>query len=209
MRFIGDIHGKWLEYLNVIHDPKNPCSESVQIGDFGLGFQQRQEHVDYVFGEMNKENHNHRFIRGNHDSPAECKANQNWIPDGLTENGMMFVGGAHSIDQAHRVPGVSWWEDEELSYQELGEMIAKYEEYKPDVMVTHDAPDVIARHLFPYYRKNDPMCNSRTRNAFETMFTIHKPKLWIFGHWHESINTNILGTDFVCLAELEFMDVEL
>jgi len=150
-RVIGDIHGKWHEYLNIIQNPNDPCSRSVQIGDFGLGFGERQEYVDYTFSEMNKENHDHRFIRGNHDNPGECKNNSNWIPDGLCENGVMYIGGAHSIDQEYRTEGVSWWPDEELSYDEFGKLIAKYEEYKPETVITHDAPDSVARHLFKFY----------------------------------------------------------
>jgi len=209
IRFVGDIHGKWMEYLNVIHDPKSPCSKSVQVGDFGIGFGERPEYRQYVMDEMSKEGHSHRFIRGNHDNPLECENSTHWIPDGLHENGIMYIGGARSIDQAHRIPGVSWWEDEELSYQQLGEMIAYYEEYKPEVMVTHDCPDSIARALFNFYR--DPTCDSRTRNAFDTMFhhTNHRPKIWIFGHWHKSITQDVMGTRFICLDELKYVDIEL
>lgn len=208
-RFIGDVHGKWMSYLNVIHNPSNPCSRSIQVGDFGFGFRQRAEYVNYITDEMNRENHNHRFIRGNHDNPTECKSHKNFIHDGTIEDGMMFVGGAFSIDKDWRTPGLDWWDDEELSYEELGEMIVRYEENKPEIMVCHECPDSVAQVLFKDTMKEN--LGSRTRNAFDIMFhhTNHKPKFWIFGHWHISKQMNILGTDFICLNELEFIDLDV
>jgi len=222
--FVGDVHGKWKSYRNLLDDIP---SGSIQVGDMGWGF---PDHNTYVVNKEDRENvppgvsypperalhremieHSARYIRGNHDNPEMCKLHELCIDDGHTEDGMMFIGGAHSIDKDYRIPGYSWWEDEELSYRDLGEMIAKYEEYKPDVMVTHDIPDTVARHLFPFYSKNDPVNNSRTRSAFDTMFhqTDHKPKIWVFGHWHESVSINILGTDFYCLNELESKTIVL
>lgn len=204
MRFIGDIHGKWIQYEKVIKD----AEQSVQIGDFGMGMPFIWEHVEAAaYTQVNNamDAGHHRFIRGNHDSPIMCEGNNRWIEDGLVEDGVMYVGGAHSIDSQWRTRDYDWWEDEELSYLELGDMIAKYDDIKPKVMVTHDAPDIIAQQLFRY-NKAYP---SRTRTAFETMFEIHKPEMWIFGHWHRSRKTTILGTEFICLAELEAMDLDL
>jgi hypothetical protein len=33
--------------------------------------------------------------------------------------------------------------------------------------------------------------------------------LWLFGHYHKSFKMNIYGTEFICLAELEYLDIEL
>jgi len=35
------------------------------------------------------------------------------------------------------------------------------------------------------------------------LWGIHKPDLWIFGHFHNSWTQTIQGTEFRCLAELE------
>lgn len=206
-RFIGDVHGKWLEYLNIIKNPRYKCSQSIQVGDFGVGFGERKAYAEYVRETMDD---NHRFIRGNHDSPRVLDEWQpQWIPDMTVEGNTMFIGGAHSIDAALRIPEVSWWADEELSYEELSNAVELYEKTKPEVMVTHDIPDAVARHLFGFYKDaNNP---SRTRQAFNTMFfqCDHKPKLWIFGHWHENLDINIFGTRFICLNELSYIDIDL
>lgn len=194
MRFIGDIHGKIGPYLNCL----SGCAESVQVGDFGLGFGDLTAAcVDSMIGG------GHYFIRGNHDSPDECAKSKHWIVDGHYERGMMFVGGADSIDKEYRIEGVSWWRDEECSANNLGAYIDDYEQYKPRVMVTHDAPASIIGHLFSVYDGN------RTRQALDAMFSIHRPEIWIFGHWHKHVDQVIHGTRFICLAELEYIDLEI
>lgn len=41
------------------------------------------------------------------------------------------------------------------------------------------------------------------------MFTAHKPKLWLFGHWHMPFDEVVSGTRFICLAELATIDVDI
>lgn len=189
IRFIGDVHGKIDEYLSII----STCDRSIQVGDFGAGF------VD-----LPNLSSNHQFIRGNHDSPQVCRNHPNWIKDGTFENNIFFMGGAWSIDYALRTPGVSWWHDEELSYSDLNDMISKYEQCKPEIMVTHDGPFSIMKSMFPYMPRS-----SRTRHALQTMFDIHKPQIWIFGHWHENKHEVYDETNFICLDELNFIDYQL
>lgn len=203
MRFIGDVHGKWTRYRKIIEE----CDASIQVGDFGCGFIHpftEQPMANPPYDAMIKGNH--RFIRGNHDNPTACKNHSQYIADGTIENNMMFVGGAFSIDRAYRFENYDWWADEELSYDNLTRMVDIYLENKPEIMVTHECPDSIAMHVFPFMKGEYP---SRTRQAFEGMWSNHKPKLWIFGHWHYSVDQVILGTRFICLNELEHKDIEI
>ncbi len=200
MIYIGDIHGKWERYLDII--ARHPAS--IQVGDFGLGFPgERPEARARLEDGIAKGDH--RFIRGNHDNPETCFSVPYHIPSGTFEDGRFFIGGAHSIDRAWRREEWDWWEAEEHGYQELMDLITEYEKLRPSIMVTHDAPDFIARQLFPFYK--DPTNESRTRQALQTMYEIHKPDLWIFGHWHQSVKRNILGTEFICLNELETLEL--
>jgi len=212
MRFIGDVHGKWYEYLNILQNPKDPCSDSIQVGDFGLGFGQREKYVEYVTSEMTKENHRHQFIRGNHDSPEACKNHPNWIPDGRVENDVMYLGGAWSIDQHRRTEGVSWWRDEECSLEFLDIYLGTYDLVRPKIMVTHDGPRSITKNVFldrnlgMFGNKEYP---TRTGQVLQAMLEIHQPELWIFGHWHHDIDEVIDGTRFICLGELSYIDIDL
>lgn len=201
VRFIGDVHGKWSQYQKLLD-----CDSSVQVGDFGVGFPVQNGvsvQPDFITGT------DHRFIRGNHDSLATCKIQPNWIPDGWTmiqnRTKFMFVGGAWSIDHQYRTPGIDWWDDEELSYYELGDMISKYMKFKPEVMVTHDLPWEVIPVLIRYF---SDFHQSRTQVALNEMWKFHKPKLWICGHWHCSVDKEVDGTRFKVLNELEYFDFD-
>jgi Icc-related predicted phosphoesterase len=194
IRFAGDIHAEFSKYFFTLEGVTN----SVQVGDYGIGFRDIP---------VNLRDHpgNHRFIRGNHDNPHLCSSYHNFIADGHTETidgvKFMYLGGAYSIDKDWRTPGIDWWYEEELSYAELERMISIYEEFKPDVMVAHELPDT---QVMPVFTANNPnftkfAVGSRTRDAMNVMFEIHKPQYWIFGHWHKNARVNIEGTTFVCL----------
>lgn len=207
--FIGDVHGKFKRYKRLIAQHPN----TIQVGDMGVGFRYTQ---GPKIGEVhNNPPHyamlagNHRFIRGNHDNPNACANHSQWIEDGTVENGIMFIGGATSIDREWRQEGFNWWANEQLSAESLVFMQTVYEYAKPKVMVTHECPEEVANALMSdvnFKKLRDP---SRTREAFQKMFAMHHTKLWVFGHWHHSFDYSINGTRFVCLNELEYREFEI
>jgi len=135
--FIGDVHGKYSRYKEIIKGEKN----TIQVGDMGVGFL-RYPHGDPApnppYDGMVESGA--RFIRGNHDSPAVCKKHTQWIKDGMVENNTMFIGGGFSIDYMYRVKDFSWWADEQLSVPELDALLGVYLAATPEIMVTHDCP---------------------------------------------------------------------
>lgn len=211
MRFIGDVHGKFNRYRKLVKE----VPASIQIGDMGVGFR-------YDGGPLEGEYYanppheimakgNHRFIRGNHDNPIVCRRHSQWIPDGTIENGIMFIGGAVSIDRFLRHEGYNWWADEELSNPELYELTDRYLEVKPRMMVTHECPEEVAVEMERLVGRGklNPEWSSRSRQAFQSMWSGHSPEMWIFGHWHRSFDQVMNGTRFICLAELEYKDLEV
>ena len=204
MHYIGDVHGKFSAYKEVA----KTLPESIQVGDFGVGFglwdvdpiaQTRMQNISSFMGDT------HRFIRGNHDNPAACKTMKSYISDGTVSNNHMFIGGALSIDKARRYEGMDWWKDEELSYDELFSLIDVYEDAKPEIMVTHECPESVVPYLFDWYSKEQ--YPSRTRQALDSMFAIHKPKIWVFGHWHKDVISTQSDTVFICLDELSTIEI--
>lgn len=207
--FIGDVHGKYGPYKRII---KN-CSNSIQVGDMGVGFLRK---TGYMAGESfenpphyRMQPGGHRFIRGNHDNPSTCRRHSQWIPDGTIEGDVMFVGGAVSVDKAWRTEGYDWWADEELSTPELYAIVDKYIEARPRVMVTHDCPEDFATTMCAMSGRQKLDFPSRSRQAFQSMWSAHSPELWIFGHWHFSFDQVANGTRFVCLAELEAREFDV
>jgi len=214
IRFIGDVHGKFGRYKTILQDSPYP---TIQVGDIGIGFR-KWPHGEWTANppyDLMVEK-DARFIRGNHDNPEVCEKHTQWIADGNIESGVMFIGGALSIDRAYRTKDYSWWSDEELSQEKLDDMVELFTEAKPKMIVTHECPEEIAIMIvsaMPHIGRNgpiklDPRFDSRTRHALQDMFAAHQPKLWIFGHWHVPIDKVVNGTRFICLPELAFMDVE-
>jgi predicted phosphodiesterase len=207
-RVIGDCHGLKNELYSILDSVQSDITEVIQVGDLGIGFGQS----DYWHEDLDQKltSVNGSFIRGNHDNPSTCKEFKSWIPDGTIQNDWMFIGGAWSIDYQLRTPGISWWDNEELSSYELETIISVYELINPRVMITHDIPSSVSNSLF--FREGRPYAGrkiykTRTAEALEAMFRIHKPDLWLFGHWHFDVDETIDKTRFVCLNELSYVDV--
>jgi hypothetical protein len=196
MRFIGDMHCDFTTYEKLVGD----APASIQVGDFGLGFGK-----DYGVDDSPRLGPTQRFIRGNHDNPEMCYAHPNYIGDIAVEGSMFFMSGAFSIDRYRRTVGRDWWDNEELSYQSLMTAIDIFEQVKPRIVVTHDCPETVARVIF----KNREARPSATARALDTMFQLHKPDLWVFGHWHTNIRQVVLGTRFVCVANGDALDMDI
>lgn len=208
-RYIGDVHGFKNELALVLHNLPDDVTSVIQVGDMGVGFGQG----DYWHESLDDMMHsaNGRFIRGNHDDPSQCREMHTWIPDGLVENDVMYVGGAWSIDYQWRTMGIDLWEDEELSHDNLSRLIDLYDLVRPRVMVTHDCPLSVSNKLFVERGKSFSKAQFKTRtgSALQAMFEIHKPKLWLMGHWHCDTDEVIDGTRFICLNELSYVDIDM
>lgn len=205
---IGDVHGKTHIYQKMLRQ-KYQGVRSVQLGDMGIGFKGVGLH------EMEM---NHRWFRGNHDWPEKCRANTNYLGDfgGEPDTGLFWVAGAQSIDRQFRIEGVTWWPDEEMSYDELGRVFDLYRQVKPRVMLSHETPnkagEVLLRDLMGGYFFAKAGCiRSRTAQALQNMLDEHQPEIWCHGHYHVDKEYTVPGyaTKFVCIAELGTYEVEL
>ena len=199
---IGDVHGLTDTYQKMVRRlPEG--QRSVQIGDMGMGFKGVGLH------EMSQD---HKWFRGNHDNPEKCRANANYLGDYgyLPEDKLFWLAGGYSIDRSHRIEGVSWWRDEELSIEELGKAVNLYEESKPDYVLSHEAPTEAAIWILQSlgiiggYKRSDNE-NSRTAQALQIMYEMHQPKEWVFGHFHVDKTFHLKQnsrTEFHCVGEL-------
>ena len=206
MFFIGDVHGKWEEYFDWLEVFGK--SKSIQVGDFGMGFSSETPP---------KWNMAHRFIRGNHDDPSICRAHPNCLGDyGVTEDGIFFVGGAYSIDykwrQIHnyRHPNQQvWWEDEEIAEKEFPLILEQYKEEEPAIVVAHDAPSEVKAFIVDgNIEDKRRFINKTSDGLMSEMLKVHKPALWIFGHYHCSSDFEYDGTRFISLDELEVFEID-
>lgn len=194
-KFIGDVHGKLEEYRKIILT----CEASICVGDFGF----KKEWLWHYDNVWNRDIGSHYINPGNHDwydytiKPAASTGNWNYLPWWK----IFTVRGADSIDKHLRREGVDWFPNEELSYMEGIEVLDHYLTIKPRIVVSHDCPQKVMERFFGYNEK------STTRQLLQVMFEQHQPELWVFGHHHQHKDEVINGTRFVCLDELETLEL--
>lgn len=191
MFIIGDVHGKKDEYLALIKDR----GSSVQLGDMGFDYSHLKSDVKMCC---------HNFIFGNHDNYSQFDTVQNNLGNfGVSYSGghyFFFIRGASSVDRDCRVIGHKWFEEEELNNRQAGECIDLYTQARPRLVLSHDCPQVLAKHLWGY----PP---TYTRKLLDNLLSIHSPHIWVFGHHHTSIDIVYKGVRFICLNELETIEL--
>ncbi len=192
-RIIGDVHGHYGPY----HLLLRKATHTLQLGDFGFDYTTLSS-IDA---------RQHRVLGGNHDNYDDMGNWPHFLGDYGTYNvpgfgNIFFIRGGLSIDRYRRTEGVSWWRQEELGMKECYAALDEYSKVKPDFVVTHGCPVSVV----PYVTSSLLIFPSRTNQLLEQMFATHKPKQWVFGHYHQSWNKTIDGTHFTCLRELECLD---
>jgi hypothetical protein len=204
LRVIGDVHGAYA-YYDYLADN---APYSLAVGDMGWNPQLIDQDPRF-----------HRAIAGNHEvydpeHPKYYKKFPVFLGDWGTHEvpglpPIFYVRGAWSIDwkkRAFKFPP-EWWAEEELSIPQLNEVIEAYCDIKPEIVVSHEAPlDVV--HLVTDarfardYGYDSGVIKSKTNQAFQAMLENHRPKRWIFGHYHKRRDFEIDGTQFTCLDML-------
>ena len=117
-------------------------------------------------------------------------------------------GGATSVDKDLRVPGVSWWEHENPSVEELKDIdkiISIIREYGVDYILTHTAPREVCRIVLNSVF-GGTLTPCITADVLQKIYEniddnfIH----WYFGHWHADWR----GGKFTCLYNEQPIPIE-
>lgn len=214
MLIFGDTHGRLNNYIELA----NKHGQSLHLGDVGFRYDDLLElHPD-----------NHKCIGGNHENYERSSLYyfRKW-PYFLGDYGTVphiadsfYVRGAWSIDweirEKSRAIGYqrSWWPEEELTTDRLEEAIQLYKQLKPNYMFSHECPFSVLPHVtnpafvrnFGYY---EPLIKTKTNQALQTMFDIHRPKLWFFGHYHINKKVQDGPTTFICVGEGQYYELDL
>lgn len=177
----------------------NGCDLIFGLGDFGYNY--TGPFMDRIMDAQTP----WAFIRGNHDDtnwireaadvdsmaegePTEVAPNLTWVPDGamLDWDGVkvLCVGGAFSIDKAHRVPHVSWWPDELTSRAAEDRAIRAG---KADILLAHDVPyfedSRLEKAIRPVGYKVDE-ASKHNRMRLREIHNSAQPDLTVHGHFH-------------------------
>lgn len=208
IRVISDVHGKYESYAKICHDAESKDIVTLQIGDMGFDY----EH----FKKYNLSPHDHKFFGGNHDNYDVYHDCLNIMGHGdwghvFGVKNTFFVRGAFSIDKQYRTPGHDWWHEEQLQLKDSYLAMANYQEVFPKTMFSHDCPNIMRDWIVDNRNTllGDVRLQTLTGDLLQAMFDVHQPDTWIFGHWHKAVDVIIQGCRFICMPELEFIDIEI
>lgn len=200
----GETHGQ-MEMLYPKMRAMNPDAHEIIIaGEEGFGF--GRDEVIHNYAKQIQKRPYLSFIRGNHSDPDACKLftteTVRYIPDGTIRDGILFVGGAYSIDRDRRTPGLDWWYGEELSEQEFEAIIENVWEHRHEIhmVVSHDCPRGVQRFILP---KHKTIVHTRTDFYLDKIRQILTPFIhrWFFAHYHISTEFLFEGVFYTCLPD--------
>jgi predicted phosphodiesterase len=211
MIIIGDVHGggavRFLQdkkpvgmlnaeckldvYFNIVRGLKQ---KTIQLGDLGF----KREHEWFL---KNVDYNQHKVLFGNHDYMPLVNGPHSLGDYALLDGGIMAIRGAYSIDRNIRTVGLDWFHDEELSMEKCEEVLSVFERERPRIVLSHDCPDKVCQEMHSEPKK------SRTNQLLQACFERHQPELWVYGHSHRHWEHRMNGTKFVCLGELELLEI--
>jgi UDP-2,3-diacylglucosamine pyrophosphatase LpxH len=229
---IGDVHGKFdqlITKMEVVLEG-NTGVNFVQLGDFGLGFEQPVQDwnkLNPINEHLRKKGSTLYVIRGNHDNPAfwdwSCGfhfSNIKFVPDDsiltIEDKVCYFAGGAVSIDRSRRRQGIDYWCGEE--YRQ--DPVLYLGNNKVDILFTHDvyhpcSPYSIqkseaVKYFVPmdeHLVKDLERSQSVIQKLYDDIMKTNPNFVWYHGHYHESHVTNNNEQITHSLSELEFKEV--
>lgn len=99
---------------------------------------------------------------------------------------ILAIGGANSIDKAHRTEGVSWWKQEDISYAETESCFNELAEkgYDLDYVLTHTCPSSIIEEFLWMTPYNSGKKHCHTAEFLDEIYNRIEFKSWHFGHMH-------------------------
>ncbi len=204
-------------------------SQLVQVGDFGLGFGNKNEE-ELKLKTLNKTlkagNNLLYVIRGNHDDPAYFQkwqkiGNIRLLPDytvlELGGYSVFLAGGAISIDRTTRSEGKNYWKEEEFVFdsRKLEPVIREIKNI--NIIVTHSAPSEFWPFDFDLnvhgYMMRDKQLKSdldKDRAAHTSLLkqvsSKFVPTHWYYGHFHASNHSEYSGIKYFALGEHEIRE---
>jgi len=222
----GDWHGNLMHAERVMREAARlGATRVLQIGDFGYGWSLLEkpspgsnnycaftQEISRLALEVKIPVY---WIDGNHENfdlleaagafaqnePVGLLPDVTYLPRGVTlEWGgqrWLFLGGAHSVDKAHRTPHQSWWEQEELDLRDVARALGHVNDLRTedfsrglarprpiDVMAVHDAPLhslVPGDHSVWAHKDQDTRPN---REKLMQVALQARPALLVHGHYH-------------------------
>jgi predicted phosphodiesterase len=203
----GDLHNEFSK-LNALINKKKP-EIVICCGDFGYW-----PNKPWAAPLSNIEPQGCKILwcDGNHEdhwalrdrTTDELEPNIIYMPRGSTfelEDGrtIFFMGGADSIDKAHRTLGDSWFPEEVVRGCDLQNL----PDVNVDIFITHTCPMELVNEMLEF---NSSKFGDPSPRELTELWKIYKPDLWFFGHWHVYKEMDMFGTKCYALGTSTYPD---
>lgn len=222
----GDSHGDKM-YISwcVSQALKHGHEFVIIVGDWGFFTESNRNNCNSIVEEAGEGKVRLCFLGGNHDNWEYLNSigrHTNelvqvcpyifFIPQGcfFLMDGLRFasMGGAYSVDHAHREQGVDWWPHETISEDDLRAFYINWELHQYgdiDIFLSHEGPDIpeLVDTVRPLYKQTE----DQMRSIGDLMYVAH-PKYHIHGHHHRfytckvgddcEYNITVVGLDANC-----------
>lgn len=206
---LGDVHGCFDEVNIVVARALKAYPDIdafIQVGDWGDGwpgvrkrfafskvyFEELPLQPFYVI-EGNHDNFDLLQAKGGFDNPRTIYQSRGSVHDfGMSFGNALFFGGATSPDKDQRIEGVSWWPGESIKYGQV--MTALAQPGPIDIVFSHEHP---AAFNYKNGKYNNGIGKS-DKAALDAIRSHFKPKLWIFGHYHDFEEGETEDTKWMC-----------
>lgn len=206
---LGDTHGptNFLKKISELEKQYQPAEDDyvIVLGDFGLLFALQENLFEHLaLKAANEKPYKILFLDGNHENfsrllaeSCDCNFGGNiarqlteykniiWMQRGccyqIDNKKILTFGGGTSIDKAYRIPDISWWEEENISDQDIENYKNTIKKYGKDYdyVLTHAAPVSFASCCVdPYFKDSN---SDKLEMLLDDRLTFKK---WYFGHYH-------------------------
>lgn len=223
--FAGDWHGDTGWALKAIGSAQVAGARVVyQVGDFGVwGGQDGASFLRKVQARLDSLDMLLVVVPGNHENynvldrmPVNGEGFQSrpdidrvWFASRghvWTHNHAVFaaVGGAGSVDQESRIPGTSWWPQEEITRADIDALYRSMDAAgvdKVNIMLTHEAPAglVTRRSMRAVSPEIEHYCWAQRVLLREAVDTA-TPDVLVHGHWHYRHTSTLEGVNMALEA---------
>lgn len=213
----GDAHGNFDKIYNFARKMQLSTNDSIIIlGDMGLCW--RKDMQDFHYNTQLWESFKYKcklfWLEGNHENydiiqklPEEnnmrkCSDNIYMLERGQVYDfegkKILTIGGADSVDKFRRIRHLSWWEQEQISDEDVAAALA-YKNEKLDYVFSHAAPAAIVdkyKYILCQLSLDEDAIDHTSENQLEILRQNLNFEHWGFGHYHTDIH---LDDTYFCL----------
>lgn len=216
----GDCHADFTKiYTFADRMDLGPDDYIIVLGDMGLFWRNDKRDANVVIKDFEaRYNFNLYFIDGNHEnfkilnSLEEDENHMGYISKHIRHlkrgrrynidgKDILAIGGADSVDKFRRTPGLSWWEEEVITDEDIG----RIDPGQYDYVLTHTCPTSIFNENKMYLctlgnivDDNNPDFKI-SNNKLEQVLNFIDFKHWYFGHYHVNLH---IDDKFTCLFHM-------